>query len=95
MDVYDLDSFRTMSLEEWKKTLKKRYRRDARCYLRQFPDATKEEKQALHSWVSSCHSPYDNPDGVTGEDGKPVDFLNALRFLEEVGQQSLDEDGKR
>ena len=44
---------------------------------------TNEEVKELEMWVSSGHSPYENPDLVCYEGGFPMDYINAKRFLEE------------
>ena len=54
-----------------------------RQYLKDFPDATPEEKRDLSSWVRSGHSPYENGDYIATDSGEPMDFINARRFLEE------------
>lgn len=46
-------------------------------------DMTKEERRELHKWVASGRSPYDNGDYICGENGWPMDFISALRFVEE------------
>lgn len=53
---------------------------------------TKEERRELHKWVASGRSPYDNGDYIYVEDGCPMDFIGACRFLEEQMEwfQSLD-----
>ena len=60
-----------------------------RRYLKQFPDATPEEKKSLRSWVRSGHSPYENGDYIANDSGGPMDFINALRFLEDEYQELL------
>ena len=60
-----------------------------RQYLKDFPDATPEEKRDLSSWVRSGHSPYENGDFIATESGGPMDFINARRFLEEEYREYL------
>lgn len=44
---------------------------------------TSEERQELHKWVARGRSPYDNGDYICGENGCPMDFVSALRFMDE------------
>jgi hypothetical protein len=61
-----------------------------------FPDATPEEKKALQSWVRKGRSPYENGWYIANESGGPMDFINALRFLEDEYQEFLkDPEGYR
>ncbi|MBR5636556.1 MAG: hypothetical protein IKW81_06465 [Pseudobutyrivibrio sp.] len=51
-------------------------------YKREIPDMTNDEWNQLYEWVSSGNSPYTNGDGVYGDDGWPMDFVNTLRAWE-------------
>lgn len=44
---------------------------------------TSLERKELHQWVASGRSPYDNGDYIYSENGWPMDFVNAMRFVEE------------
>ena len=77
------------TLKEWKKEHRNKCRREMRLYIKDFPDATPEEKRDLNSWVRSGHSPYENGDYVATDSGSPMDFINARRFLEEAYQEYL------
>lgn len=44
---------------------------------------TKEELQELEEWVASGRSPYDNGNYIYNNYGYPMDFVSALRFLNE------------
>lgn len=44
---------------------------------------TSLERKELHKWVASGRSPYDNGDYIYSENGWPMDFINAMRFVEE------------
>lgn len=44
---------------------------------------TSEERRELHKWVAKGHSPYDNGDFIYGENGWPMDFVSALRFVDD------------
>lgn len=43
---------------------------------------TAEERNELKKWVQSGNSPYDNGWYITTETSGPMDFVNALRFIE-------------
>ena len=45
---------------------------------------TKEERSALHEWVSSGRSPYENGDYLCDGGGYPLDFVAAIRFNQEL-----------
>lgn len=47
---------------------------------------TKSEKRELHAWVAGGHSPYDNGDYIYDEDGYPMDFISASRFVNEAAE---------
>lgn len=57
---------------------------------------TSEERKELHKWVAKGRSPYDNGDYVCGENGWPMDFVSAMRFMEEEMEwfESLSEKEK-
>lgn len=44
---------------------------------------TKEERKELRKWVAAGNSPYENGDYIYGENGWPLDFVRASRFVEE------------
>lgn len=44
---------------------------------------TSEERRELHKWVAKGRSPYDNGDYIYGENGWPMDFVSALRFVDD------------
>lgn len=44
---------------------------------------TSDERKELHKWVASGRSPYDNGDYICSDGGYPLDFVSALRFVEE------------
>ena len=94
---FDYDNVDPETLKEWKAELHRQDQRDMRKYLKQqFPDATPEEKKALRSWVRSGHSPFENGWYVATESGGPMDFISAMRFLEEEYQEFLkDPEGYR
>ena len=57
---------------------------------------TKAERKDLYEWVASGRSPYDNGSYVCYEGGQPMDFINALRFIQEEAAhyESLSEEEK-
>lgn len=80
---FDFDNDNPETLKEWETEFRRKNWRDMRNYLKQFPDATQEEKNALRNWVRSGHSPYENGAYIANDSGGPMDFINAQRFLEE------------
>ena len=86
---YDYENVDPKTLKEWKAELLREFKREMRSYLKRFPDATSEEKQALRRWVNSGHSPYENGDYIVNDDGGPMDFISALRFWEAEYQEYL------
>ena len=55
-----------------------------------------DERKALHKWVASGRSPYDNGDYICTDGGYPLDFVSALRFEEEQMEwyQNISEEEK-
>ena len=91
---FDYDNVDLETLKEWRKEYRNKCLREMRQYLKDFPDATPEEKRDLSRWVRSGHSPYDNGDYIATDSGGPMDFIRARRFLEEEYQEYLkDPDG--
>lgn len=88
-DDFDYENVDPETLKEWKTELLKEFKREMRSYLKQFPDATLEEKRDLRRWVNAGHSPYENGDFIVNDDGVPMDFINAQRFLEAEYQEYL------
>ena len=88
-DDFDYENVDPETLKEWKTELLKEFKREMRSYLKQFPDATPEEKRDLRRWVNAGHSPYENGDFIVNDDGGPMDFINAQRFLEVEYQEYL------
>jgi len=87
--VIDYENPSPETLKEWEKDYRNKCRREMRQYLKDFPDATPEERQELRNWVKSGHSPYENGDFIATESGGPMDFINARRFLEEEYREYL------
>ena len=49
-----------------------------------FKDMSKEERKLLHEWVKNGNSPYENGDYVCDDNCQPMDFVNTLRFWEDM-----------
>lgn len=66
-------------------------------YEHSFKDMSKEERKLLHEWVKNGNSPYENGDYVCDDNCQPMDFVNTLRFWEEMNEyyNSLTEEEKR
>ena len=88
-DDFDYENVDPETLREWKTELLREFKREMRSYLKRFPDATQEEKRDLRRWVNSGHSPYENGDYIVNDDGGPMDFISAQRFLEAEYQEYL------
>ncbi len=90
-DDFDYENVDPETLREWKAELLQEFKREMRSYLKRFPDATPEEKRDLRRWVNSGHSPYENGDYIVNDDGGPMDFISAQRFLEAEYQEYLND----
>lgn len=88
-DDLDYENVDPETLKEWKAKLLQEFKREMRSYLKRFPDATPDEKRDLRRWVNSGHSPYENGDYIVNDDGRPLDFISAQRFLEAECQEYL------
>lgn len=56
-------------------------------------EMTNEEKAALHNWVADGNSVYENGSCYSQENGKPMEFLDAYQYNQEV-LQTLETGGK-
>ena len=92
-DDFDYENVDPETLREWKTELRREFKREMRPYLKRFPDATPEEKRDLRRWVNSGHSPYENGDYIVNDDGRPMDFIGAQRFLEVEYREYLKDPG--
>lgn len=54
---------------------------DLRRYVNEVPMNARERSE-LRKWVQSGRSPYDNGWHIATDAGIPMDFVNALRFIE-------------
>ena len=93
-EVIDYDNIDPETVKRWEAEIRRKNQRDMRSYLKQFPDATSEEQEALRDWVKAGNSPYDNGWYIATESGGPMDFINALRFLETEYQEYLKDPEK-
>jgi len=66
-------------VKEHKTTLRK----ELKEYELSISDLTDTEREDLHDWVSAGNSVYDNPYHMVVEGGCPVDYIEALRTMEE------------
>ena len=95
-EVIDYENVSPETVKEWEKEIRRKNQRDMRSYLKRFPEATPEEKEALRNWVRAGNSPYENDSYVATESGGPMDFISARRFLEDEYQEYLkDPEGYR
>lgn len=95
-EVVDYENVSPETVMQWEKEFRRKNQRDLRSYLKRFPDATPEEKEALRSWVRAGNSPYENDSYIATESGGPMDFISAMRFLENEYQEYLkDPEGYR
>ena len=96
VEVVDYENVSPETVKEWEKEIRRKNQCDMRDYLKRFPDATPEEKEALRNWVRAGNSPYENDSYVSTESGGPMDFISARRFLEDEYQEYLkDPEGYR
>ena len=89
LNDFDYENVDPETLKEWERGYRNKCRREMTQYLKDFPDATTEEKNALSSWVRSGHSPYENGNYIATDSGRPMDFINARRFLVDLYQDYL------
>ena len=96
LSEFDYENVDPETLKEWRREHRRKCWLEMRAYLKDFPDATPEERQELREWVKSGHSPYENGDYIATESGWSMDFIHARRFLEEMYQEYLkDPEGYR
>lgn len=50
-----------------------------------------KEKEQLFQWISEGNSPYNNPYYMSNEKGYPIDFIEALRAVEQFAFESGNE----
>lgn len=53
---------------------------------------THDERESVYDWVSKGNSVYSNPCWITGEDGKELDFLSAIRTVAALAEESAPDE---
>jgi len=71
------------------RTLLKNELRTLLDYVEAFDDMTGKEKNELREWMAHGKSVNANPFLIYGEDGCPMDFINACRFVEDMAENPL------
>ena len=66
-------------------------RREARVFLKRYPDATSDEIDALYEWMQDGHSPYENGDSVYDDNCYPMDFIGTMRFWDSMYREWLED----
>lgn len=67
---------------KWNKKIEAEKKDFLKKRLREYKAATemtKEEQKELEKWVADGHDPFDNPWYIYGENGWPMDYIQALR----------------
>ena len=67
-----------------KRKLRNELRRELKQYEASIGDLTSEERKEFHEWVNDENSVYDNPFWIAGEDGNPLCFISAIRFVSDM-----------
>jgi hypothetical protein len=52
---------------------------------------TLSERKELRKWVVAGHSAYDNPDYIYREDGHPMNYINTIRFYNEMCEEFIQQ----
>jgi len=60
------------------------YLQQLKDYEKTFDDMTPGERKGLRKWVRDGNSVYENPCLIWSEDGRPMDYINAIRFDEDI-----------
>ena len=71
------------ALWELKLKIKKLQRQITETYLLTVDNITEDENRYLREWVADGNSVYDNPFHFCDDAGNPLDFINAVRVLDE------------
>lgn len=64
-------------------------RPDVRDYLKQYPDATQAEKQALAQWLKDGYSFLDNGYFLTDDSGRTMDFIQGERAFPDMQEACM------
>ena len=59
-------------------------------YMKTIGDLSPAEKQDLRTWVAGGNSGYDNPFLLYGEDGWPMDYVNASRVNDDMYEDFIN-----
>jgi len=59
-------------------------------YMKTIGELSTSEKQDLQAWVADGNSVYDNPFLLYGEDGWPMDYVNAVRVNTEMYEDYIN-----
>ena len=62
-------------------------RRQLKEYEATIGTLTEDERKELHEWVATGNSVHDNPYYIYGEDGYPMDYINANRYDKELCEE--------
>ena len=60
------------------------FREQLKKYKAEIGSMSPEEQKELREWVDAGNSPYDNPYLLYGDDGWPMDFINADRTADDM-----------
>jgi hypothetical protein len=69
--------------------VKNMYQRQLKEYERSFGYMTPEERRKLRDWVDEGNSVYENPCLLWREDGRPMDYISAIRFAEDMACDTM------
>jgi len=73
-----------------KKELKDMFRDQFRRYKAETGPLAPDELKGLNKWADNGNSPYDNPYSLYGEDGRPMDFIDAMRTDEDMRRNPVN-----
>ena len=72
------------------KNRKDSLRRQLKEYEATIGTLTEDERKELREWVATGNSVHDNPYSIYGEDGYPMDYINAIRYDKELCEEMRD-----
>jgi hypothetical protein len=64
--------------------------RDLKEYENSFDDITLKERKDLRQWVKDGNSVYENPGLFSCENGDPMDYITAVRIIEDMRKNPGD-----
>ena len=85
--VYDSEGNHVDYISAYRQCIKEykiNLRRELKEYEQTFTDLTDEERNELHEWVTDGNSVYDNPYLIVYDGGRPVDYIEAIRTIEDL-----------